>query len=258
VRRSGAGANAGAGETGSAGSAASIFPLLLLAGRPASGKSEIVEYLRLVPSEERRGRYHVGELAVLDDFPLLWAWFEEDRLLAEMGRERLHTTPDGYFVGPHLWDLLVRRLCLEYDKLARASPQLHARTTVLLEFSRGREHGGYARAFAQLSESVLQRLAVVYVRVSFQESWRKNRRRFNPERPHSILEHSLPDEKLEKLYREDDWDELSVADPHFLEIGGRRVPYAVFENEDDLTTPGGKALGERLAQVLGSLWLHRG
>ncbi len=230
-----------------------IFPLLLLTGRPASGKSEILEYLRRTPEAERRQRFHIGRLAVLDDFPLLWAWFEEDRLLAEMGRERLHTTADGYFLWPHLWDLLVRRLCLEYEKLSRADPGLHEHTTVLLEFSRGKEHGGYARAFAQLSEAVLARLAVVYLLVSFQESLRKNRRRFNPERPHSILEHALPDEKLARLYEEDDWGQLA-ADPRFLAIRGRRVPCAVFENEDDLTTPGGEALGRRLEQVLGGLW----
>ena len=234
-----------------------IFPLLLLTGRPASGKSELLEYLRRLSAAERRRRFHVGELAVLDDFPMLWAWFEEDRLLAEMGRERLHTTADGYFLGPHLWDLLVRRLCLDYDKLLRADPGLHDRTTVLLEFSRGREHGGYTRAFAHLSEAVLERLAVVYVRVSFQESLRKNRRRFNPEKAHSILEHGLPDEKLERLYREDDWDQLA-AGPRFLESGGRRVPYAVFENEDDLTTPGGQALGRRLEEVLDRLWATAG
>jgi hypothetical protein len=233
--------------------AGGLFPLLLLTGRPASGKSEIVEYLRRTPAQERRRRFCVGELAVLDDFPMLWAWFEEDRLLAEMGRERLHTTPDGSFLWPHLWDLLVRRLCLEYDKLSRANPGLHERTTVLLEFSRGSGYGGYAGALTHLSEAVLERLAVLYVRVSFRESQRKNRRRFNPERPHSILEHALPDEKLERLYREDDWDTLA-ADPRYLAIRDRRVPYAVFENEDDLTTPGGEPLGERLEMVLGGLW----
>jgi hypothetical protein len=87
------------------------------------------------------------------------------------------------------------------------------------------------------------------VRVSFEESLRKNRLRFNPERPDSILEHALPDAKLERLYRNDDWDEVSSGDPDYLEIGGIRVPYAVFENEDDVTTGQAQALAGRLQAV---------
>ena len=236
-------------------SQAGIFPILALIGRPASGKSEILDYLRRLSQPERLVRFHLGELRILDDFPLLWAWLEEDHLLAELGHPRLHTSADGYFLQSYLWDLLIRRLGLEYEKLLREEPDLHERKTVLLEFSRGSEHGGYGRAFAHLSDAVLERLSVLYVRVSFEESQRKNRRRSNPDRPYSILEHSLPDSKLERLYRDDDWPALSARDPRFLLIQGRRVPYAVFENEDDLTTSGGEALGTRLDQVLGQLWL---
>jgi hypothetical protein len=238
-------------------SQAGILPILALIGRPAAGKSEILDYLERTASPERRERFHIGELVVLDDFPLLWAWFEEDRLLADMGHPRMHTSADGYFLESYLWDLLIRRLGLEYEKLLREEPDLHERKTVLLEFSRGNERG-YARAFAHLSEAILDRLSVVYLRVSFAESRRKNRRRFNPDRPYSILEHGLPDSKLARLYREDDWPALSAEDPRFLSIRGRRVPYAVFENEDDLTTSGGAALGARLAQVLGSLRFQSG
>lgn len=234
--------------------AGGIFPVLALIGRPASGKSEILDYLSRVPPNVRRRRFHLGELRVLDDFPLLWAWFEEDHLLSELGRARLHTTADGYLLGDHLWDLLIRRLGLEYEKLLREDPDLHERTSVILEFSRGSEHGGYQRAFSQLSEAIVERLSVLYVRVSFEESRRKNRRRFNPQRPYSILEHSLPDEKLERLYRDDDWPALSAVDPCCLSIQGRRVAYAVFENEDDLTSSGGPALGGRLQEALEGLY----
>ena len=48
-----------------------------------------------------------------------------------------------------------------------------------------------------LPDNLLGRAAVVYVRVSFEESLRKNSLRFNPQRPDSILEHALPDETLE-------------------------------------------------------------
>ena len=91
------------------------------------------------------------------------------------------------------------------------------------------------------------------MRVSFEESLRKNRRRYNPQAPHSILQHSLPDAKMERLYREDDWPRLCSAPAGYLELRGRRVPYVVFENEDDVTTGGGEALGRRLEDALDRL-----
>jgi hypothetical protein len=230
--------------------AETILPMLVLVGRPASGKSEIIDYLQRLDADERRRRFGLGELAVLDDFPMLWAWFEEDAILQQMGRPRLHTTPDGSFAAVHLWDLLVRRLCLESDKLAAADPAAVERTSVIMEFSRGVEHGGYRRAFGELSEGVLARAAVLYVRVSFEESLRKNRRRYNPDRPGSILEHSLPDDKLRRLYGRDDWEELHRPDPHHILVQGNRLPAAVFENEDDVTTPRGPELGRRLEECL--------
>jgi hypothetical protein len=225
-----------------------------LIGRPASGKSEILDYLGRLDDEERRRRFHLGELEVVDDFPMLWSWFEEDQVLSELNKPRLHTDTDGYFLQPYLWDVLIRRLCLEYAKLSAADPELHTRATVVLEFSRGSEHGGYARAFQHLSAPVAARACALYVRVSFEESLRKNRRRFNPNRPHSILEHSLPDAKMERLYREDDWDVLVPAGEVAVALGGRPRPSVVFENEDDVTTPGGEPLGRRLEDALTLLW----
>ena len=228
--------------------------IILLLGRPASGKSEIIDYLQRMDPADRLRRFRVGDLRVLDDFPMLWAWFEEDAILERMGRARLHTSPDNSFLGNHLWEVLVRRLGLEYEKLLPGRETEGAPLTVIIEFSRGTEHGGYREALSQLSDPVLDRAGALYVRVSFEESLRKNRRRFNPDRPHSILEHGLSDEKLEKLYRLDDWDEVPRADPDHLLVRGRRLPAVVFENEDDVTTPRGDALGRRLEEALDLLW----
>jgi hypothetical protein len=228
----------------------STFAILLLIARPAAGKSEIIDYLKRTPGEERARRFHIADFAEIDDFPMLWAWFEEDHLLNEMGQPRLHTDAEGYFTAQYLWDLLIRRMCLEYTKLQRQNPP----ETVVMEFSRGMEHGGYASAFAHLTPQVVEKMAVLYVNVTWEESLRKNRKRFNPERPDSILEHSLPDAKLERLYRDSDWSAVSNADAHFLTIQGRRVPYAVFENEDDVTSGHGQALGSRLEDCLERLW----
>ncbi len=223
-------------------------------GRPASGKSEIIDYLGKLDPDQRRSRFHLGELEVVDDFPMLWAWFEEDKLLAEMGKPPLHTCGDGYFKEDYLWDLLIRRLCLEYKKRKTEDPSLHEGSTVIIEFSRGSEHGGYRRAFEQMSVDVLEAAAVLYLQVSFEESLRKNHKRFNPEAPHSILEHSLPEAKMKRLYGIDDWSELSRSDSRFLLLKDLKIPYSVFENEADFTTTGGEELGRRLAGCFEALW----
>ena len=95
------------------------------------------------------------------------------------------------------------------------------------------------------------------MRVSFAESLRKNRKRFNPERPDSILEHGLSDEKLAHLYRDDDWAELAPGENGFLEVNHHRMPYAVFENEDDVTTGRPDLLEDRLEMTLNRLWSLR-
>ncbi|QRN84515.1 hypothetical protein JR338_13105 (plasmid) [Chloroflexota bacterium] len=226
------------------------FRILLLIARPAAGKSEVINYLKNTPVDERVKRFHIGPFSEIDDFPMLWAWFEEDALLERMGHPRLHTDAEGYFSEPYLWDLLVERICLEYQKRQRDD----LNETVVIEFSRGSEHGGYQRAFAHLSDEVLANLAILYLNVPWEESLRKNRARFNPERPDSILEHGLPDSKLEKLYRETDWEQLTEGHPEKLPIKGFEVPYSVFENGDDVTTAQGAALGERLEATLKTLW----
>jgi hypothetical protein len=230
------------------------LPILVLLGRPASGKSEIIDYLRRIPLDERIRRFHIGTFTEIDDFPMLWAWYEEDALLSHMGHPRLHTTPDGYFTRRHLWDLLIQRLNLEYDKWTRDAVD---GSTAIVEFSRGAEHGGYFSAFPNLSDAILKQAAILYIDVSWEESLRKNRRRYNPSRPDSILEHGLPDTKLERLYKEVDWREFCSPDAEYVSVRGHRVPYVEFANEDDLTTERGPALGDRLEETLSRLWSLR-
>ncbi len=233
-----------------------IFDALLLLARPAAGKSEIIHYLKQVSPSERQERFHIGAIREVDDFPMLWTWFEEDDLLSQMGCGRLHSDPQGYFLGNHLWDLLIRRICLDVQKVRRDDDPTHLPATTLVEFARGKEHGGWRRAFANLTPAVLQRAAILYVNVSYSESKRKNHLRFNPDRPDSSLQHGLSYDKMEHLYRESDWDEVIAGQPEFLNIQNIHVPYVVFENEDDVTTPGSAPLGRRLEDTLGRLWLQ--
>ncbi|MRS01935.1 hypothetical protein EG832_01690 [bacterium] len=231
-----------------------IFRNLLLIARPAAGKSEIIASLKSVPLEERIRRFHIGKIDEIDDFPMLWTWFEEDAILKRMGHPAIHTDQNGYFLKRYFWDLLIERIGLEYNKRMRDINGYCETYTTLVEFSRGSEHGGYRSAFAHLSSEMLEKMAILYIDVSWEESLRKNRKRFNPAKPDSILEHGLSDDKLEHLYKEIDWEEISKGNDKYLSIQGYKVPYIVFNNNDDLTSHPGESLERRLEEILGNLW----
>jgi hypothetical protein len=229
------------------------FDILLILARPAAGKSEIIHYLKGLNAEERSARFHVGKMHVIDDFPILWTWFEEDDLLTRMGFPRLYTDQKGYFLKQYYWDLLIERMNLDYTKLIRDDNEMLDKT-VILEFSRGKEHGGYKSAFSHISEIILQKAAILYVNVSWEESLRKNRLRFNPDKPDSTLEHSLSDEKMTGLYHDIDWDEMSSNIKEKIQIGSISIPFVNFENEDDVTTGSNSELDKRLESALNTLW----
>ena len=124
--------------------------------------------------------------------------------------------------------------------------------TTLVEFARGGDNGIY-EAMSYLHEDILKRAALVYVKVSYEESVRKNRRRARPGEEYSILHHSLPDEKMEFYYKTNDWEKLEAKDPQYIEVKGFKVPYAVFENMPEKTHDP-KMIGEELERTAKKLW----
>jgi len=246
--------------------ASTTFDILILNGRPAAGKSEVIDYLKQCPREERRARFRIGEFEELDDFRILWERFEDDDIYEKHGKPRLVSdtrftyrgeTHEGVvFKDKFFWNFLIEKFNLEYAKRRRDDPDYHARRTLFIEFSRGLEHGGFRTAYDYLDREILERAATLYIQCSWEESLRKNRRRFNPDRPDSVLEHGLEDLKLEMLYKESDWEDFSAADPDFLEVKGIRVPYAVFRNEPEITDQP-ERLGAHLEEVLAHLWALR-
>ena len=230
------------------------FDILLLIARPAAGKSEIISHLKNTPIEERIQQFHIGEFEELDDFPMLWTWFEEDAILTRLGHPRIHTDKEGNFLFDYQWDLLIERINLEYEKIIRDEQDYHSRKTIIIEFARGTSHGGFQRAFKHLSKTIASRIAILYLDVSWEESLRKNRARFNPAKPDSILEHGLSDTKMESLYKSSDWEEIITGQPDNIQIQGIPVPYIVFENEDDVTSQGGEILSSRLQERLSKLY----
>lgn len=239
------------------------FEIVMLNGRPASGKSEVIDYLKQTPLPERIRRFHIGEFEEFDDFPILWERFEDDDIWERYGKPRLisdktyqyegQTLPGYIFKDPFFWNFLIVKLCQQYARRLRDVPNYRETRTALFEFARGTQHGGFEEAYRYLSDDVLERAVAIHIRVSWAESLRKNLRRRNPDKPDSILEHSLETKKLEFLYQESDWERFSAPDPDYLHAGERRVLYAVFENEPEKTDKP-EVLGRHLEEVCAKLW----
>jgi hypothetical protein len=242
------------------------FDIVILNGRPAAGKSEIIDYLKHIPIAERLRRFHIGEFEEIDDFPILWERFQDDNIFEKLGQPRYFTDTTYEFQGKRyqgftfkedwFWDFLIEKLNDQYQKKLRDDNKLHENKTIIIEFSRGAEHGGFCRAFDLLSAEILKKAVAIYIKVSFEESLRKNRRRFNPNKPDSILEHGLEDKKLEMLYKDSDWDKFASKDPQYLQVKDLKIPYAVFDNEPEITDKP-DILGARLEQICQQLWMAK-
>ena len=51
------------------------FETIILIGRPAAGKSEVIDFLKKTDDAERARRFHVGPFTEIDDFPFVWETF---------------------------------------------------------------------------------------------------------------------------------------------------------------------------------------
>lgn len=227
------------------------FPVLIITGRPAAGKSELIDYLKKCEPAERLRRFGIAPFEELDDFLYVWETFETDDILTRHGKPRVWTDEKYFFKDHFIWNLYIERINLEYRKRLARDPLYADTKTALIEFARGGENG-IAEALGYLHEEILKRACLVYIRVSYEESVRKNRRRARKGQEDSILYHSLPDEKMEFYYRTNDWASLEARDPHVLDVKGYKIPYAVFENEPEKTLDPEK-IGQELERVVRKL-----
>jgi len=212
----------------------STFDVLFLLGRPAGGKSEFIDFMMQCPADERASQYHIGDFDVVDDFPMLWELFEDDDIWEALGRERLYSrrcngnyavTDDG------LWPFLIRKIDRVVQSRLAASDAREGRTTII-EFARGGS-SGYADAFHDVSDAILKRAAVLYVSVSFEESWRRNIARYDESDKGGILTHSVPRKEMEKTYGIDDWFDIASDGVGTIRVRDIDVPFVTMPNEPE-------------------------
>lgn len=234
----------------------SLFQHLLVLGRPACGKSEFIDFLKHSSDETRQQRLHIGRFEEVDDFPWLWAACLEDDAREARGEARLvsERTPEGCNITrPKFRGSLVDRFNRAIASKYLANPSFYDMGTLLIEFARGRDDG-FRESLELFHPEILTRAAILYIQVSFQESFRRNSSRYRPGQESSTLFHRVPDRDMLGFFRENDWQAITGGAPDGrLQIGGVPVPFVTMNNEPESTDP--VLLRGRYARALGRL-LH--
>ena len=238
-----------------------LFRHLLVLGRPACGKSEFIDFLKHADPDVRRRLLHIGRYEEVDDFPWLWEKFQEDAIWERAGYERLYTqeympgNPGMAPKGARLFDWCMHKFNDVIAGRYLSRPGFGDEATLLVEFSRGGLNG-FGRALGMLARDVLAPAAIFYIKVSREESWRRNVARYQEKLKHSILAHMVPRETYDYFYDTNDWDDLTGGRPAgWLDVNGVAVPFVSMNNEPESTDP--EVLEERYAAALGELWTLR-
>ncbi len=233
------------------------FDHIILNGRPGGGKSEIIDFLKHTPADERAERYHVGDFVELDDFVWLWEKFVEDDIWEQLGEDRMwsRTVPGGYvqYEGDRLLEMFLAKLSAVVERDYMSQPDFYKQGTLFVEFARGVPDGGYRRAYELLSKKLFSRAAILYVDVTFEESQRRNEARYQEALAHSILAHRLPQESVERFSRQQDFADLTDgASSGYVEVHGIQVPFISMPNAPQLTER--DDLEARYLPTLQTLW----
>jgi hypothetical protein len=230
---------------------AAIFQHLFVLGRPAGGKSEFIDFMKKLPAGERAAGFGIGRFEEVDDFPWLWEACLDDDAREAKGEPRLvsERTPEGCnIIKAGFRGSLVDRFNEVIARKYLADPRFYEDGTLLIEFARGLGDG-FRESLERFHPDILTRAAILYIKVSFDESCRRNSARYKRGREESILFHKVPDRDMFGYFRENDWEQMTggAADGR-LDIGGVRVPFASMNNEPESVDAA--VLRERYARAL--------
>ncbi len=231
-----------------------IFQHLFVLGRPAGGKSEFIDFMKKLEAGERAASFGIGRFVEVDDFPWLFAACVEDDRREERGEARQvsERVAEGYnIVRPKFRGSLVQRFNDVITTQYLANPGFYEDGTLLIEFARG-VGDGFRESLERFDRRILERAAILYIQVSFEESYRRNDARYRKGLEESILFHKVPDRDMYGFFRDNDWQEMTGAAPDGrLQIAGVGVPFVSMNNEPESTDP--VVLRERYGRALGRL-----
>jgi hypothetical protein len=140
-----------------------VFDIVLLVALPASGKSEVRNFMANIEPERLQKEFHIGENLQLDDFPYVHMMRRIDNELERMGEKRLFYPGEEPFIDGRDWGTLCCLLNEDYHDLKNRNI-IETDSAAKLLFDRidraGAQVGIHPR-LGMLKESVRNRLAEI-------------------------------------------------------------------------------------------------
>ena len=253
-----------------------VIKVVLLQALPASGKSEVRNFMANIEPERLKKEFHIGENLQLDDFPYVHMMRRIDNELEAMGQARLFYPGEEPFIDGRDWgtlccllnedyhDLLNRNVqkpdsCAKLEAEAAAMlkekqdayPDSFDGKTIIIECARGGPDGasmpltgsdGYQYSLPMFCPEILENAAILYIWVTPEESRRKNADRADPNDPGSNLHHGVPLAVMLGEYGCDDMEYLVNTSEQkgtvTVKAHGNtyHVPIGIFDNRVDKTS----------------------
>lgn len=94
-----------------------VFKVVLLQALPASGKSEVRNFMANVEPQRLQDEFHIGENLQLDDFPYVHMMRRIDNVLEAMGEARIFYPGEAPFIDGRDWGTLCNLLNEDYHDL---------------------------------------------------------------------------------------------------------------------------------------------
>ena len=94
-----------------------VFQVVLLQALPASGKSEVRNFMANIEPERLKSEFHIGENLQLDDFPYVHMMRRIDNELEAMGQARIFYPGEEPFIDGRDWGTLCNLLNEDYHDL---------------------------------------------------------------------------------------------------------------------------------------------
>lgn len=139
-----------------------VFDVVLLVALPASGKSEVRNFMANMDGKRLEEDFHIGANLQLDDFPYVHMMRRIDEELEAMGKPRIYYSGEEPFYDARDWGTLVQLLNEDYHDLYNrvvVHPD-RAATYLFDRIDRASMAAGLEARIGQLDEATRDELAV--------------------------------------------------------------------------------------------------